>query len=1057
MITNTPKHRCLRWLTRAIVLMIPVQAFPQETREEGEEVFELSPFVVSEEETVGYTASETTLGGRTREQVKDIPAQIEMITPEMIEDFGITSAEDSFRYSLNVENPEEFISPNDGGSAALWEGREIGRIRGIQPSSFSTSRNLFSSITQTDVYNISHIAIASGAQSLLFSLGEPAGMVNVQLNSAQMSNFGKTSIEVDSNDGYRFVLDFNKELLDDKFAIRLAAVKENHPNFLDPTYDRDTRYYGTFTARPTKSTEIRFHIEDVHNVSNLGMTHLPWDWATPFFEAKDNGTLDSLEGTSFGSIRDSLTYVYGGAEEIPRNPVHWKTLLIPVSPGSLPVDPERFGPALDPNTGTERITFNPQNIRRIPTAAANLGRNFFGDNVRNTTDSRIYNLFIEQRILSDLTLELAGHWEEFEWRNESLQSYMQYGYKVDMNEYVPTTLWEGGPVLQPGPNTPNFAPNPNYGKVYSSSIPGGALRLEETEELRASLVYEPGFINDMEWLGDHSFLLAYTDRDSWEKSQQLYVRATNSLDYFSPPFDGPMYNPLRLPILMHYFDENNRTIGLPFGGAFTFDELFNGFQITEPTTGAVLDYAGWGDPTGGGTPDGSRTEIGSLIASWQGKFWRERIILSYGMRQDDVRQSNVDRSIEGENFLERGGWKWIQDIGWDEDSVLEQSETSHTYGAVVRPLPWLSFSYYESSTFNLPTGQLTPFGQSIPGTNGSSRDYAVRVDTLDGDFYLKLNRYEVTQNDNNIGFGNVRINALRMESSYKEIINDRAEVVPGEPDYEALITEQGLTGLAANGFTPLNDGSYPIIGDIESEGYELTMGGFKYGVDFRLTFARNETLNTNASSDWERWIDERLPHWSGLLDENGRGWTETPYSGQGAENYNVLLPDGTSRTMTMKEFHDTVVRGTLAVAQQQNGKPVDAGRKYRANLMLSYLFRDGPLVGFRFGGAARWRSSAITGFPLIELPNPEGETPLPGLDLDNPYKNSDEFDLDLHASYEGQNFLWTGFAYRIQFNVRNLLTGENSFRSLRSNAHGESVFTLMETPREYSLLLEVSF
>lgn len=1025
--------------------------------ETEEEPFELSPFVVSAEETVGYVASETTLGGRTRQQIKDIPAQVEMITPEMIADFGITSAEDSFRYSLNVENPEEFISPNDGGSAALWEGREIGRIRGIEPTTFSTSRNLFSSITQTDVYNISHISIASGAQSLLFSLGEPAGMVNVQLNTAQMTDFGKTSIEVDSNDGYRFVLDVNKELLDDKFAVRLAAVKENHPNFLDPTYDRDTRYYGTLTARPLKGTEIRFHFEDVESVSNLGMTHLPWDWATPFFEAKENGTLDTLEGSSFGSIRDSLTYIYGGASEVPLNPLHWKTLLIPVSPGTLPVDPERFGSALDPNTGTERVTFNPQNIKLIPEVASSLGKNFFGNNVRNSNESRIYNLFIEQKIFSDLILELAGHWEKWNWRNESLQQYTQYGYKVDMNEFIPSTIWNYGPIVQPGPNTADFVPNPNYGKVYSSSIPSGNLRLEETEELRASLVYEPGFINDMQWMGDHSFLFSYTERESWEKSQQLYVRVTNPIEYFQPPFDGPMYNPLRLPILMHYYDNDNRTIGLPFGGTYSFDELFNGFQITEPTSGAVLNYAGWGDPTGGGTPDGSITEIDSLIASWQGKFWRERIILSYGVRQDDLRVRTVDRSLSGENFLAEGGWKWIWDMDWDEGSELNQSETSHTYGAIIRPLPWLSLSYYESSTFNLPSGRLTPFGDSIPGTNGTSRDYSVRVDTADGNFFLKLNRYEVTQRDNDIGFGLVRINALRMESAYMGIVDDRAEVVPGEPDYESLVLEQGLTGSSANGFTPLNDGTYPIIGDISSEGYEFTMGGFKYGVDFRLTFAKNETLNTNASSDWKRWIDRRLPFWSNLLDELGRGWEATPYIGSGAEDFNILLPDGSTRTMTMKEFYEIVVTGTLAVTDQQNDKPVDAGRKYRANLMLSYLFRDGPLVGFRFGGAARWRSAASIGFPLIELPNPEGDTPLPGLDLSNPYKNDEIFDLDLHASYEGQNFLGTGFSYRIQFNVRNLLTGENSFRSLRSNAHGESVFTLMETPREYSLLLEINF
>jgi len=191
---------------------------------EAEDVFELSPFTVSADAEVGYTASETTMGSRLRQPIKDIAAQIEVITVEMIEDFNITSAEDAFRYSANVENVDEYISPRDGGDAAAWGGKEIGRIRGVQPSSFSTSRNFFSSITSSDVYNIRNISIASGAQSLLFSLGEPAGIANVELRQAEMRDFGRFSSRVDSQDGYRFTLDVNRSLIDQKLAVRMAAL-----------------------------------------------------------------------------------------------------------------------------------------------------------------------------------------------------------------------------------------------------------------------------------------------------------------------------------------------------------------------------------------------------------------------------------------------------------------------------------------------------------------------------------------------------------------------------------------------------------------------------------------------------------------------------------------------------------------------------------------------------------------------------------------------------------------------------------------------------------------
>ena len=85
-----------------------------------------------------YSASQSVLGGRLKQPIKDIASQIEVITPEFISDFAITSVADAFRYSLNVENGEEFLTPSDGGEREAWSGKTHGRIRGIFPSKFST-------------------------------------------------------------------------------------------------------------------------------------------------------------------------------------------------------------------------------------------------------------------------------------------------------------------------------------------------------------------------------------------------------------------------------------------------------------------------------------------------------------------------------------------------------------------------------------------------------------------------------------------------------------------------------------------------------------------------------------------------------------------------------------------------------------------------------------------------------------------------------------------------------------------------------------------------------
>jgi hypothetical protein len=98
------------------------------------------------------------------------------------------------------------------------------------------------------------------------------------------------------------------------------------------------------------------------------------------------------------------------------------------------------------------------------------------------------------------------------------------------------------------------------------------------------------------------------------------------------------------------------------------------------------------------------------------------------------------------------------------------------------------------------------------------------------------------------------------------------------------------------------------------------------------------------------------------------------------------------------------------------------------------------------------------GFPVVDSGFTSGGFPTPRLDLKNPYRGDDMFDADLFAAYLGKRFLGReGLNYRLQFNVRNVLTGENSFRTGRVDAFGQSRFTVIDTPRSYALSLELEF
>ena len=1031
------------------------------------EVVELSPFVVGADTDVGYSASQSVLGGRFKQEIKDIPSQIEVFTAEMMADFKITSLSDAFRYSANVENLEEYVSPSDGG-AAFWSGKETGRIRGIQPASFSTSRNLFSSITRTDAYNADRFEIGSGAQSLIFSLGEPSGVANVKLRNAEYRNLGSTSLTVDSEDGYRFTLDLNRKL-GDKLAFRLDYLNENRPSFIKPSFDRSRRGYGTLTAKPLRHTTVRLHAEFTEEKANRPPTQLPFDFATPAYSAIKAGNVTTVASATFGAVANSAMFPVGNNAN-PQAFFHAFSTQLPTGPGAIAFDPARYGPAArDPNSGVTRVTFSPQNIHLFPEVAAMVGRNFLGDGVRNEFRSKIFDAFVEQRLLRTLSLEVGGHWEEWNRLQQSYVGYTNFGYNADVNRItlrVPwTTTRNVDTRVVPTPLPAEYVLNPNFGRLFTVGVPSGAKNQEKTKEVRASLAWEPVTLAALKWLGQHSFFGSYNYRDSFVKAQTVQVRMLGNLQYQN--FNGVLNDARRVFLYAHYFDAGaNRTAQPPVigGSVRSLEELLaGGTKFTEPTTGQLIELSGWNSPYGGSLPSGSTTQLGSAILAWQGKLLRDRLLFSYGLRDDAVASKSMNVITEANRGPNQrnGGWEFIDSptfVDWNDATRVSYRANSHTYGAVVRPLHWLSLSYYQSATFNLPTGQFRSFGEPIPGTNGASKEYALRFDLPDGKGFLKLDRYELDRIGSNVGFGTVRIEAGRMETSYRKVVDDLANA-RGTPRYATLVSQQGLTNPNAwTADASLNSAFHPITGDTIARGYELTAGNRLGNLDVRLTFAKAETVQGNVSKDWENWVKDRLPVWSdpNLTDLAGnRGWDRIPYQGDSANNYTIRGANGTLRQMSMKEFYDSVTQSALNAALQLNSKPVDAGRKYRANLNAAYDFKQGALKGVRVGGALRWRSAPIIGFPAVPSGIVSGGFPVPQIDLDHPYHGKEEINADAFLAYSGK--VSDRLRYRVQLNVRNLLTGKNSFLSTHVNAFGESIFTVIETPRSYALSLDLMF
>jgi hypothetical protein len=1041
----------------AIALLWPAflaaQTAPVPPAAGADAVVELSPFMVTASSDVGYIGAQSTLGSRLKQPVKDIASQIEILTPEFLQDFGLTDIADAFRYTTNVENSTEYLNPINSADA-YFGGQTVGRIRGISTSPFSTSRNLFSSLTAADSFNFSRIEVASGAQSMLYGIGQPAGLADATLNVAEMRDFGSVSFRLGSERDHRAVTDLNTVIIPQVLALRVALLAEDNPSFIKPSRDEDSRVHGTATFQPFKHTRLHVHFERVRQEVNPGITQLPWDYATPFYLARQQGTENLLPVTSFGSVFNSPLYVYG-ASDAQLNLVHWRTMDYPLNFSQLPYDAARYGTARDPNLSAARITFHPGNIGLVPVAAANLGRNFLGDNTENLIKASTANAFFEQRLLDTLTFEAGLHVEKWARRLETLTDYSNYGFFADVNRYYPSIPWVNSTAKPTEASHSGYELNPNYGRVFTRGTVAGSWNLKRTAEYRASLLWQPKAEWFGGWLGQHNFIASGSTRTTSDKSQGLQAKFVNeNLDYQGLRGVTAATAVRRLIQFQHYYDLDHLTMTRPFEN-LSLHEYFGEWQLREPTTGEVLDVAGWSHPWGSIRPNGSKVKVDSLVGAWQGRLLRDRLLLNYGFRRDAAEQYALDNIAGGPNQMV-AGWKWIDTIGFPEKPSVSGSNNNHTYGGILRPLPWVSLSYYESSTFNLPSGNMTPFGDSVPGTHGESKDYALRFDFRGGRSFIKLNRYETDQFANAVGSAVVRVNTIAMEKSYRTIVDERAAAL-GTPDYYTLIAQQGL-GRGVTADSNQNDPLLPILGNKIAKGWEVTAGTQWGSWDFRLSAAKNTTLEKGVSDDWSRWIEWRLPVWQSAIDVNGLGWSATPYQGPSPGTWTTIdRVTGRPRTMTMEEYYQAGVLDALVVVQARNDNPVDTARQYRVNFNVAYSFKQGQLKGLRAGAGMRYRSKAITGFAIADLPDPRGGLPRPMLDLARPYHSDPEFNVDGFVSYGGRRFFGSKFGYRVQVNFRDLLTGKNSFVTGKVDGRGEPTFVYLETPRSGTMQLTLTF
>ncbi len=259
-----------------------------------EDVVVLSPFEVSGAATTGYAASNTLAGNRLNTELRDIGSAVSVVTSEFLKDVGATDNRTLLQYTTSSEVGGTYGNfGGNGDGAVLDESPKFitpntnTRVRGLAAA--DNTRDFFMTDIPWDGYAVDGVDLQRGANSILFGMGSPAGIINTRSKQAMFNNANEASFRLGSYGSNRQTLDLNRVLIKDELAVRVAALRNDEQFKQEPAFSKDERLYSAlrfepaFLKRAGMRTIVKANYEVGRVRSNNPRTLPPIDMITPWF------------------------------------------------------------------------------------------------------------------------------------------------------------------------------------------------------------------------------------------------------------------------------------------------------------------------------------------------------------------------------------------------------------------------------------------------------------------------------------------------------------------------------------------------------------------------------------------------------------------------------------------------------------------------------------------------------------------------------------------------------------------------------------------------------
>jgi len=1045
------------------------------------EVVELSPFVVSAEDNVGYVATSSLGGGRIKTEYRDIASQVSVMTPEFLADINAFDVDDAYLYSANVENSAESAATATnffGGSGLGVAGGN--RVRGLGSS--TPTRNFFGTSIPASFYNSGDggLTLASGPNAILFGLGTAGGISDSRLNSANLTTRrGQIRLNADSFGTFRTSLDFNQPLIKDRLALRVDLLDSAKRFALEPAREDDERAYATLKFKPISRLTMEISAEYMDRLAHRPVYVMPKDAVTPWVNpGMGNSTPFNTPDTSplgLATNPASNGYLVNWAANAQDQTAPTYTVGANIDPGlyfyRYTGTVRNLGEVLQSGYGATSVPNNPlfasQGFSGDMTLQSDAlypvkDRMHYG--LTHPAKARAQSMMSINtlRVTDDLHLEAAAYWESYREANANLLFNVNANLLVDPNAYRynpgyiplnPLATGTTGTANRAANAANRTATNPTQGLLYVQGQGQNVERINSSREFRLSAAYrfDPAkrFGSNLgRWVGSQNLFTNVSFLDSRFMQQEFrrrildtgvnpatglgiapkVITAANARDVAAGN-NRYMVNANRGLTVRYYLDPTNPAhASASYGGldpwsAWTFDDVGGGTFQTDnvPEFGA----------------SGNRTQDLSRAFSWQGYFLDRRLVLTYAKRWDTVtsKQPFADAASE-----RTGLFRHYEDLPWLPFVELP-TFVNDTKSAVLHPLNWFSV-FYSESTNNQASAPVNHdiTGLLHPVSTGEGKDYGVSFQWKG--LQLRINRYETAQTSTDAGnqFGLARGGPQEMEARYINLQRNRVlarGLSPFDDFYLKTTTQPG--------FNPADNtrAYYRIFADSLATGTEFELSGRVGKLDVRVAVGRQKSIKTDVGPRWINYITdpamiqrmENLEYYlfdtasSSYLPVVGFSGDTPVFGAPGATPLkgwdNIRYADGNAETIKQRWQRLYLPSSLTAAAFEGVSNP--RVRAWRANATVAYNVSK----AWRLGTSIRMRDPQLLSYYDEQVPvtDPAGKPVLDSAtgqqlvaavaDLTRPVFNNREFYYDPFVSYRGS--FRNGMKYTVQLNINNLL------------------------------------